>query len=284
MRIILSTIVSILLLAFLPIPVSAQQPTSLSMSPLRVEAEIAPGFVYSGNFTITNRGLTQQNIDLSAESFGVINQAYDYVFTANTPESSWITFDQSSIVLNKDESASITYQVNVPLDTEPAGYYFALFATHRPSSEATSSIIPSERIGSLLYLTVTGDAFRSGELVQLTSPSVIFSTAQWSAVLQNTGTLHYRSSYTVSVYTPFDQLVSKHEDSRLILPNSVRLIEDTLVVPEILGIYKVVYTIGLGDSPAQQHTRWILSLPILQSILIALIAISLFVLLKRRAN
>jgi hypothetical protein len=263
-------------------PVSAQQPTSISITPLRSEGEIAPGFVYSGSFTVTNRGVSSREVGLSAETFAVINPAYDYVFKTNTPETSWVTFDRNSVVLKKDESATIRYEVSIPIGTEPGGYYLALFATNQLDDENLSGITPTERVASLLYLNVTGEASRVGTLVQLTSPSVVFSSADWSAVLQNTGTLHYRSNYSASVYTLFGHKLSTHEDSRLILPSSVRLIENSLKLPEVLGIYKVTYTIGLGDSPAEQHTRWFLYLPPLQTALVLIILVGLFVLIKKR--
>lgn len=282
MRLFLLFIAAIIAVSGLSSSVSAQQSTSISITPLRNESEIAPGFAYSGSFTVTNRGTSPRETSFTAETFAVINPAYDYVFKADTPETSWVKFGRDSVLLKKDESAEIHYEVNVPIGTEPGGYYLALFATNQSTTENVSGITPTERVASLLYLTVTGEASRAGKLVQLTSPSVVFGSADWSATLQNTGTLHYRSNYTTAVYTLFNHPVSSTEDSRLILPSSVRLVEGSLKNPEILGVYKVVYNVGLGDSPAEQHTRWFLYLPPLQTILILLILLGAVVLVKKR--
>jgi hypothetical protein len=284
MRLLLILLVSIATLVALPAPASAQRSTSITISPLRTEAEVAPGFIFSGNFTVINSGSDQQTIELSAETFNVTNQSYDYLFKADTPEASWVTFSKSTLVLQKDERVEIRYHVNVPLSAEPGGYYLALFATHSPSVDSSAGITPTERVASLLYLSVTGEASRAGKLIQLNSPSVVFTSTDWSTLLQNTGTLHYRSKYTVATYTLFDQQLSSREDSRLVLPNSVRLIEGSFDRPELLGIYKVVYTIGLGDTPAEEHSRWFLYLPPLQTSLIICILAGLFVLLKQRRS
>lgn len=257
----------------------AQQSSGLTISPLRREDGVSAGFVSSGSLLITNNNVEARQIDLSAESFNVTNQAYDYLFKVGTPETTWVTFDQTSLSLGKDESATVNYQVSVPIGTEPGGYYLALFALNRPLS-TVSGISPTERVASLLYLTVLGDASREGKFVQLNSPVIVFNQADWSATLQNSGTLHYRSTYTASVRSVFNQELTVKEDSRLILPNSVRLVEDSLILPPILGLYKVVYTISLGDSPSYQETRWFLYLPPIQTGLILLIIVALIFLLR----
>jgi hypothetical protein len=284
MRLLLILLLGIAMLVGLPTPASAQRSTSITISPLRTEAEVAPGFIFSGNFTVINSGSDQQTIELSAETFNVTNQSYDYLFKADTPEASWVTFSKSTLVLQKDERTEIRYQVNVPQGAEPGGYYLALFATHSPSTDSSAGIAPTERVASLLYLGVAGEASRAGKLIQLNSPSVVFTSTDWSALLQNTGTLHYRSKYTTATYTLFNQQLSSQEDSRLILPNSVRLIEGSFDKPDWLGIYKVVYAVGLGDASAEEHSRWFLYLPPLQTGLILCIIAGLFVLIRQRRS
>jgi hypothetical protein len=281
---ILFSIISSLLLSAVTQPsVSAQQETGITISPLRLEGEIDPGFVFSGKFQVKNSGTEARNITVSAETFNVTNQAYDYLFKPNTAEVSWVSFSTTSLSLAPDESAIVSYQVNVPIGTEPGGYYLAFFATNQ-SPASLGGISPTERVTSLLYLSVSGEASRSGQLVQLRSPFVVWGDTNWSATLQNSGTLHYRSAYASSVRSIFNHQVSSHEDSRLILPGTVRLIEGTLVAPSVLGLYKVVYTVSLGDSPQVEHTRWFLYLPPLQVILAGLIIIGIVILLRRQKS
>lgn len=273
---------SLLMSALTTLSASAQASTGVTISPLRQEGAIDPGFVYSGTLLIKNSGTKVQHIDLSAETFNVTGQSYDYLFKANTTESQWVSFDRSTLLLAPDETAIIPYQVSVPIGTEPAGYYLALFALNRPADGASGGITPTERVASLLYLTVSGEASRSGQLIQLHSPLVMFSETNWSAALQNSGTLHYRSVYSSKVSSVFNHQLSFQEDSRLILPGTVRLIEDAVQPPEILGLYKVTYTVSLGDNPGHQETRWFLYLPPLQIILLALIIAGLIVIKKHR--
>jgi hypothetical protein len=279
---ILFGVISSLLLSVVVQPsISAQQETGVTISPLRLEGEIDPGFVFSGKFQVKNSGTQPRNITVSAETFNVINQDYDYLFKTDTAEVSWVSFSATSLSLAPNESALVSYQVSVPIGTEPGGYYLAFFATNQ-SPVGVAGISPTERVTSLLYLSVSGEASRSGQLIQLRSPAVTWGDTNWSATVQNSGTLHYRSTYTSSVQSIFNHQSSFHEDSRLILPGTVRLIEGALEAPSVLGLYKVVYTVSLGDAPQVEHTRWFLYFPPLQAILIVLIVIGSIILLRRR--
>lgn len=260
---------------------SAQESSSISISPLRQEETIAPGFVYSGSLLIKNTGNQTKQIALSTETFAVTNQTYDYVFKPETNETKWVKFNKDEITLEPNNSQVINYEVNVPNDAEPGGYYLALFALNQTASNG-AGISPTERVASLLYLTVSGEASRSGKLIQLRYPGIVFGDSSWSATLQNDGTLHYRTTYTAKLSSIFNNDIQITEDSRLILPNSVRLIEGKIPTPSILGIYKVNFTVSLGDSPAYTETRWIVYLPPLQLVLVLLILIGCFIIIKQR--
>ncbi len=275
-------ILSLLASAIPALPISAQAKTGITISPLRQEGTIDPGFVYAGTLLITNSGSQTQQISLSAETFNVTGQTYEYLFKTDTTESGWVSFDRSSLLLNPDETATVTYQVSIPIGTEPGGYYLALFALNRSDSSSVGGISPTERVASLLYLAVSGDATRTGQLVQLKSPYIVFGETSWSATLQNKGTLHYRSVYSSKVSSILNHQLSFHEDSRLILPGTIRLVEDQIQLPELLGLYKLTYTVSLGDNPGHEETRWFLYLPPLQLLLITVIIIGLASLLRKR--
>jgi hypothetical protein len=266
----------------LSFPASAQAGTDISITPLRTELDIAPGVAQSGTLTLTNGGEEAQDVSFSAETFNVKNEAYDYTFTQNTPESSWIRFTQSSLQIAPGKSVDIGYSVNVPTSAEPAGYYVALLATHTPN--AGSGIIPSAQVASLLYITVTGDTVSTGKVLELRSPVVSFGTARWSASLQNTGTVHFRSNYTVTLRNMVGQAVGEALDSRLILPGSIRFIDGGIPDPEIIGIYRLDYTIGLGNNPGMSESRWVLYIPPLQGLLVMgiLAGLTVLVLPKRK--
>jgi len=143
-----------------------------------------------------------------------------------------------------------------------------------------------QRIASLLYITVTGDVSRAGHLVSLSSPWAVGGDSRWSVALQNTGTTHFRSRYNVNVQNVLGHdVVASMTGDALILPGTVRAVSDRLPLPQLPGLYKAIYTIGLGDTPAIVETRFVLYLPPV-AIVVSIVAIILLIsgLLRRRPN
>lgn len=264
--------------------VSAQVKTTtkskgLTLSPLRSELEIAPGTSLEGKLVVTNSTDKPMIVNLSAETFSVINQQYDYAFTEESNETKWVSFSPSEINLSAGANKKVSYTVGVPLSAEPGGRYISLFASTNTGGQ-DNGMNSRQRIASLLYITVTGDVSRDGHLVSLTSPWAVFSDkSDWSVALQNTGTTHFRSRYSAKVQDLFGGKITDMNGDALILPGTVRAVSDKLPLPQWPGIYKAVYTIGLGDTPAVSETRYILYMPplaILASVAtIVIIALSL---------
>ena len=236
-------------------------PDGLTVAPLRTELNITPGAVEVRPLSLTNGGADSITVSMTVEEFSVINPQYDYAFNQETEVLKWVTFSQSVVVLEPGETKEISYTVGVPVNAEPGGRYLSMFAT-TTTNDATDSVTSRQRIASLLYVTVLGDITRSGGLVSLGAPWFVTGPTQWRATLQNTGTTHYRSRYNVTVQDVFGNTQqTKIAGEALILPGTVRLITDDVPLPKFPGVYKITYTIGLGDTPAKQESRYMVYLP-----------------------
>jgi len=242
---------------FLPASVNASSPPQgLLLSPLRTEINLAPGTVYGGVLTVANKTTAPMVVSLNAEEFSVINQQYDYAFTQESQVAKWVTFNPSELTLAAGEGKTVSYQVSVPLSAEPGGRYISLFASTDTGAQQDGGVNSRQRIASLLYITVLGDVTRAGHLISLTSPWAISGESKWSVAIQNTGTTHFRSRYTVNIHNVLSYDVgSSTSGDALILPGTIRSIVDTLPLPLFPGLYKYIYTIGLGDTPAVIETR-----------------------------
>jgi len=252
--------------ALLGPPASAQSAPErrLQVSPLRNEISVEAGAAYKGSISLKNTGKATLKVTLSAEAFGVINQNYDYEFNPKAPVSEWVHFTQSDVIIDEGETYVANYLISVPIGAEPGGKYISLFASTLPS--ANDGITSVDRIGSLIYLTVPGNITSPGELISLKSPLTTTSDFNWSATIRNGGTAHFRSNYSVTTQTLWNTNIAKTEGSGLILPASVRLIQGSGAQPEWLGIYKVHYQFGLGDTPTADQTKLLFYLPPLQTI------------------
>lgn len=277
-----ASIVAVILIFTYPLTVSAIDGNTpsvkgLTLSPLRAELDIEPGTSLNGVLKVTNFSTKPMLVTMSAEVFSVINQQYDYAFTAESNVVKWVTFNISEINLEPGNSQDIKYTVGVPLSAEPGGRYISLFASTDASESKGTSVESKQRVASLLYITVTGDVSRAGQLISLSSPWVVSGDSTWSAALQNTGTTHYRSRYKLQIKDLiFDEKAAGMSGEALILPGTVRLVPDKLPAPFWPGLYKAVYDIGLGDSPAVTKVKLILYMSV-WSVLVIIIIISLLI-------
>ena len=236
----------------------------LTISPLRTEISISPGTSFSGNLKVTNSTDKPMTVSFSVEEFKVINAKYDYEFIAESNLTQWVSFATSEVNLKAGESKKIKYTVGAPLTTELGGYYISLFASTivgSPGDDGNSR----ERVASLLYITVGSDvlgAEKTGRVLSVSSPWLVISEGTWGMTIQNAGTAHFRSNYNVSVDNLFGGTIAKSQGSALILPNTIRAISETLPLPSLPGIYKIVFRIGLGDKSDAVETRYMIFLPL----------------------
>jgi len=93
------------------------KPKGLTLSPLRSELEITPGTSLDGNLVVTNSTDKAMAVSLSAEQFSVINQQYDYAFTAESDLMKWVTFSPSEVNLAVGEIKKIPFVVGVPINS-----------------------------------------------------------------------------------------------------------------------------------------------------------------------
>jgi len=249
----------------------------LTLSPLRSELNIEPGTSLDGTLTVTNSTVEPMTVALSAEEFKVTNSQYDYEFIAESDISRWVSFKPSEIILKSGESKKVQYSVGVPLTAELGGYYISMFASTAVGSPGDSDN-SQQRVGSLLYITVASDVLgsvtRAGHVLSLSSPWLMINKGTWGMTIQNGGTTHFRSDYSVKIENIFGRKVSEGQSSALILPNTIRALSGDLPAPSMPGIYKVIYTIGLGDTPNVVKTNYMLYLPIWAIAIIATIIIA----------
>ena len=243
-------------------PVSAKEPTrGIALSPLRSEYTIAPGASKKTTVNVTNFSSEKTEVTLSVEEFNVTNQEYDYQFNASIDVEKWVIFGKTVLLLNPGQNVAVPLTLAIPKDAEPGGLYISIFATSKVNA-VSSSISSQQRVASLYYVTIDGNVTQLGRLVSLSPPFIYDEQTKWSMVIENKGTTHFHSRYTASVQNMFDgSEVAKYTNSALILPDTNRKISESFPLPKFIGIYRIVYTIGLGDKPAVRQERLAIFLP-----------------------
>ncbi|MFZ2125361.1 MAG: hypothetical protein WA087_01180 [Candidatus Saccharimonadales bacterium] len=263
--------------------VTSTEPKGLTVSPLRSELQITPGTSLDGTLMVTNSTDKSMTVSFDAQEFNVINQQYDYAFTIDSDITKWVRFSSSTVNLTANQTKNIHYNVSVPLSAEPSGQYISLFVS-TDILASDGSVSSRQRIASLLYITVLGDVSRTGHLISLVSPWAVSGKSVWSMALQNTGTTHFHSRYNVDITNLWGGVVASNSGDVLILPGTVRLVPDILPLPQFPGIYKVIYMIGLGDTPATTKIRYILYVPPAVILIFIVVGMAIIRLVYRRLS
>lgn len=233
----------------------------LALSPIRTEIDVAPGTAVKRSLQLSNYSDKPISVNLDAEEFNVTDQQYDYAFSAGTNIAKWVMYTKNTIDLAPGRSESVPYTINVPMNAEPGGHYISLFAASNTQDDP-GKIQTRQRVVSLVYLTVKGNVTRIGSLKSLHSPFVFDGYEKWRMVLANDGTTHYRSRYDVRVFNIFDgRQVVAVSGNTLVLPRTKRDIVAQMPIPKHVGLYRVSYTVGLGDTPAAKREYLLIFLP-----------------------
>lgn len=239
----------------------AEDARGLALSPIRTEITVDVGTAVDRKLQLTNYSNKSIIIDLDAEEFNVTDQQYDYVFSPQSDTAKWVMYAKNTVQLAPGKSEVVSYKITVPANAEPGGRYISLFATSRVQDDP-SKIQTRQRVASLTYLTVNGNVTRIGSLQSLDAPFVFDGYQKWKMILANDGTTHYRSRYDVSVTSIVNgSQVATVSGSTVVLPHTKREVTAQIPVPRYVGIYKVSYTIGLGDTPAAKREYYMIFLP-----------------------
>ncbi len=258
-------LLALVAICFMPTRVRAG---SLSIEPLRQELILQPGQSITGHLFVRNSGKSQITVSLHAEDFGIVNEQYDYSFSASESLGKWVNLGQNGSSLDPGQVKNFTYTVGAPNNTEPGAKYIAIFAQVK-NTPRDGSIATIEKAGSLLYITVPGATVKQGTVTDFNLPHLSFSRdVDWNLRIRAQGNVHFHSLESVSSALTPGKYGTEQQDDHLILPNTVRLISGTAVLGRWPGIYRVKFLVGLGDSPAFKKTAWVIYAPIMPTIFI----------------
>lgn len=235
---------------------------SLSITPLRTELSLVAGQTINGTVKLRNSGREPITVALSAETFGVTNEDYDYRFEKDK-QAGWVNYEKPKIELQSRELREVKYSVAVPVGAEPGGHYIALIAAIQPAAAQSDGVTTIDRVASLLYIDLPGESTKQGSLVSFDVPVIAVSARlNFVTQLRNTGSTHFRSNSIYSLKTIQGKLIKDQTSSQLLLPQSIRRSKNSIAMPYWPGIYTVQAKIGLGGNSNTQVSRRVIYLPV----------------------
>lgn len=139
---------------------------ALTVSPAKVEITGDPGTTLQGEVEIFNEQEGSRTFYSTAENFEPNGDSgAPYFVGAKDGLATWISTEES-VTLESGEHRKIPFSIQIPENTEPGGYFAAMFWGSRPSSSQEGGEVSiGGKIGVLVLLRVSGDVPESGGLI-----------------------------------------------------------------------------------------------------------------------
>lgn len=259
-------------------PLSAEKKEiGLRISPLRSYPSQYPGSTSTGSIKLANITGSSQHISLSAERFLVVNEDYDYRFDQDS-SASWIRIVDKEIKLIDGETKEIAYSLAVPANASPGGYYLALIASSKETTSSTELTV-IKRVAAMIYLEVGGKLVKKAELITFDAPWLSTkNNIPLEFRLSNSGNTHMRARVAISYkMLPFGKPVAVSSAEALILPSSIRKIDNALKLPRLPGLYRVSSTFAPPQGGIINKNRYVLFVPFWLVIILIIVAILVLV-------
>lgn len=284
-------VVPLLFVAFLLAPNADAASVVLTITPTTVTPVINPGAVYSGNFQVINQGTTSYPVEIYPAPYSVKTEAYTPDFTPVPGQPnivSWFHFSTSAATIQPNQSLTVNYQINVPKNTQPGGYYAVAFAqTH--STKSAAGIVINERVGEIFYIQVAGSVPKSGKLLTWSTSFLQIPPITSIIRLEDDGGFNYASNIQVVVRDVFGNPKYTLTTQKEVLPHTIRKIIITWPQTPSLGLFKVNGYVTVLGKTKSLSTIYVLVVSqtvrkVLLVIVVAIVAIAVALGAARRSR
>lgn len=275
-------ILAVAVVAGIAAPIAAARAeVSVSLYPVSFRYDIPRGSSQSGVITVSNPSQVPLSLQVETENFtggdgGTVEYAPE---GAKYGLLSWITVDKAPFELQPGMKREIPFTVTVPDNGEVGGHYGTILfraSAVGGSTESASAIGISGRIGSIILVSVPGDAKKSGKLVSLSAPSFLqYGPIKLDASYKNTGSVHYVTKGSATFTGIFGRRTVPFEE-KTILPDVQRETSATLDKTWLLGPVFMKATLEAGDGTTQTMSATTFAFPIIPGVIALIVLVALW--------
>jgi hypothetical protein len=205
-----------------PSPISIVTPVSaqniITAIPPKVELKGDPGQTLTATLKVKNDSEDTKYFSITVEDFIVIdNQGTPIPVATNVSNrwslKNWIT-SPTEVPVDAGDVQIIEISVNIPLTALPGGHYAML--TYTPNAEAkpgdlkqTGNII-TQRVGTLIYVTVSGPITEKANITKFSVPK--FSEQgpiEFTGTVESLSDIHVNPKGTITISDPLNNKVAQ---------------------------------------------------------------------------
>ncbi len=206
---------------------------SIGISPVSYELTGNRGDVIENQIKVYNPNQTDTlKIEMQVEDIAPSGEEGQVVVEPAETETyslaSWVVCEPKEFDLKPGEEKFVAFDINIPDNAEPGGYYGTILAAVIGSAgpNITGATI-MQRVGALALLTVSGEMKEKLAVKDFSAP--IYSQSgpvTFSIKFENEGTVHVKPTGLVTITDIFGKKVAEIGiPQRNVLPNSVRKID-----------------------------------------------------------
>ena len=234
---------------------------AITISPPAISLNLAAGEVQTGEIIVLNPSDSTEDMDYLARvtPYSVQNDDYSANFsaeTAYTDIANWLTLENASGTLAPGETAKVKYTITVPESAPAGGQYCTISVQSLAGSGET--VNESFEIASIIFAKVSGEIDETGEILELSSPGVVFVTpVKTTLSLKNSGNVHLVAQIetkVTSIFTGESIFATESLQTETVMPGTSR--SATYIFDEFpeLGLFQYSQTVTYaGEVKTDSH-------------------------------
>jgi len=209
---------SLILVIAVQLAFAQQNLRTITISPPTIEHNLNPGERAEGVLKITNGGTAPLTFTAAVRDFIVEDKAgtptilSDNTLAEKYSGASWVAVTPNTFTVEPNETKSINYYLQVPLNAAPGGRYAA--AIYEPVNiiqvEGTGAGVNTQ-LGSLFYITIAGPVTESAEVVSFSAPFSEYPPVTITTEIANKSDIHVKPSGSIIIRNLFGQEVDRQE-------------------------------------------------------------------------
>lgn len=263
--------------------------SGFTITPPVFDLKANPGDNLSEVISLYNNGSEDLNISSTIENLKPVGEVGQVqVVDEGLPSlKDWVKISQFDPILKQGETRNISFSIEVPASAEPGGHFATiLFGPNANSQSATGNSAITQKIGSLVLLTVSGEVKESASILKFSTDQknyFDYKNIKFEMAIRNDGNSYIRPKGFISLTNLFGKKIAQIEvDGKNILPEATRQITSEYFSNKLFGPYTANLTLVYGDSNQNLNYSigfWVI--PWKQTAAVLAILIVFFLLRKR---
>ncbi len=256
---ILATVLSLLT----PNLVAAQSRVSLKLSPTSIEDKVDPGTERSLILNVTNEGESTVELYPLAQNITGIGPDLRPIYDPKPDRegytlASWITYQESELIVRPGEQRSLHFTVRFPKDAHPGSHMAGIFLSDKPKDAQVTGSSIGFQVGSILNFPVAGEIEEETEIREFYTDKSVYSapTVGFTVKLENMGNVLSRPHGLVDITNMWGKKVASipvNESGAGIFPKGTREFSSVWESDDVqLGRFEAVIALAVEGSKGTQ--------------------------------